>query len=122
MGLRSEVCSVVAKLISGNPGAAGFSFAGVAGAGVAAWTCAAMASAFQALDSMVRHLFAVEDTAATRRAAARAYARLAVEVYPYHRELSTRAADEAARDGERGLLASDLLPRLRRLLNPDVDG
>jgi NAD(P)H-hydrate epimerase len=30
------------------------------------------------------------------------------------------AGDEAARDGgERGLLPSDLLPRLRRLANPD---
>ena len=28
------------------------------------------------------------------------------------------AADEAAADGERGLLASDLFPRLRPLANP----
>jgi NAD(P)H-hydrate repair Nnr-like enzyme with NAD(P)H-hydrate dehydratase domain len=30
------------------------------------------------------------------------------------------AADRAARDGERGLLASDLLPVIRHLLNPAV--
>jgi NAD(P)H-hydrate epimerase len=29
-----------------------------------------------------------------------------------------RAGDDAARDGERGLLASDLLPHLRRQVNP----
>jgi len=28
------------------------------------------------------------------------------------------AADIAARDGERGMLASDLLPFIRRLVNP----
>jgi NAD(P)H-hydrate epimerase len=34
--------------------------------------------------------------------------------------LHAAAGDEAARDGgERGLLPSDLLPRLRRLSNPD---
>lgn len=32
--------------------------------------------------------------------------------------LHARAGDEAARDGERGLLAGDLLPWLRRLANP----
>ena len=35
--------------------------------------------------------------------------------------LHAAAADEAARDGERGMLASDLLPRLRGLLNPEID-
>jgi ADP-dependent NAD(P)H-hydrate dehydratase / NAD(P)H-hydrate epimerase len=32
--------------------------------------------------------------------------------------LHAAAGDSAAREGERGLLASDLLPHLRRLLNP----
>jgi NAD(P)H-hydrate epimerase len=35
--------------------------------------------------------------------------------------LHASAGDEAARDGgERGLLPSDLLPRIRRLANPDA--
>ncbi len=32
--------------------------------------------------------------------------------------LHARAADNAAIDGERGLIASDLMPWLRRLVNP----
>jgi ADP-dependent NAD(P)H-hydrate dehydratase / NAD(P)H-hydrate epimerase len=32
--------------------------------------------------------------------------------------LHAAAGDEAARDGERGLLASDLFPALRKLANP----
>jgi NAD(P)H-hydrate epimerase len=36
-------------------------------------------------------------------------------------ELHARAGDEAAREGERGMIATDLLPLLRRLCNPVQD-